>query len=372
MDQMIYCHRPSPAAGASGRIGVRRATWVFISLALLGAAGVSPAVARAASAAASGEKIRIRVGFLAPEMSTIVQAAKEGFRKVEEKSQGRIDFVFYAGGVLGDEPAMVRKVRIGQLEAVAISGALANVVPESSILSLPFLFRTLEEVDYIREWAVDRLAAGFDRQGLVFLLWFDMGGFVQLFSNEPVRSMKDLTRRKLFIWRGVPIMEEFIAKLPSKAIPIEATDMLSAMQTGMVDSLFSNPLVIVVFQLQKYVRYMTRLDIAHVPVALLIKKETWASIPPDLQGLVRGVAKEYAVRMSQRARMDDETALKGLVRAGVSVLAVSPEELEEFRSWGRGTWQEQADKLYPRAFLDALLKELESFRARKAAEDATR
>lgn len=320
----------------------------------------------AAESAAPG-LITLKVGMLAPEASSLVSLAKEGFLEAQQRSNGRLKFRLYAGGVLGDEPDMIRKVRIGQLEAAAISGGLSTIVPEVSVLSLPFLFRNYEEIDYVRSRLFDRLSRDFEKEGMVLLLWFDIGGFIQLFSSEPVRSLKDLAPRKVMTWSAVPIGSEFLKAFPMKAVPLEVTDVLQAFQTGMIDSVFTTPLMLITFQVQKHVRYMTRLNLSHIPVALLMSRKAWDSIPREVQDSLTVILTKFARLMVERAREDDDVALKGLARRGVQIVSPEAKAMEEFHGLGETVQEEFADKLYSRELLNTVLQELGEFRSSRAS-----
>lgn len=324
-----------------------------------------------ASAAAAGETdtgvITFKVGMLAPEASSLVRLAKEGFLEAQQKSNGRLKFRLYTGGVLGDEPDMIRKLRIGQIEAAAISGGLSAVVPEVSVLSLPFLFHNYEEIDYIRARLFDRLSKDFEKEGLVLLLWFDLGGFIQLFSSEPVLSLHDMEPRKVMTWSAVPIGSEFLKTLPMKAVPLEVTEVIQAFQTQMIDSVFTTPLMLVSFQAQKYVRHMTRLNALHIPVGFIMSRKAWNTISKESQSVMLEVLEKYARRMVQRAREDDDIALKGLARIGIQIHTPDEKALEEFHAVGAAVREQFADVLYPRELLNTVLQDLTAFRSGRAA-----
>ncbi|MBI2058338.1 MAG: TRAP transporter substrate-binding protein DctP [Nitrospirae bacterium] len=310
-------------------------------------------------------RVTLRVGMLAPEGSSLVHEARGGFQEAEEKSRGRLKFLLYTGGVLGGETDMIRKLRIGQVDAVALSGGMGTVVPDTAVLSLPFLFRSYEEVDYAREGLFEAFAGAFEKQGMVLLLWFDVGGFTQFFSSQPVASVSDMASRKVWMWSEIPLANEFLRVFPMKGVPIDVTNLVQAFQTGMVDSAFINPLFLLVFQLQKNVRYMTRLNFSYVPVALVGSKKMWDELPADLQGILTDTLRKYTPKMVARARADDDTALRGLIRSGIQVVMPSPEAMAEFESLGRKGWNDYAGKLYPKSILEAVLHRLKDFRSRK-------
>ncbi|MBI2890456.1 MAG: TRAP transporter substrate-binding protein DctP [Nitrospirae bacterium] len=311
----------------------------------------------------SGPEITLKVGTLAPESASLIQEAKEGFREVTEKSQGRVRIVLYSGGVLGDERDMVRKLQIGQIDAVVVSGMLGALVPEMTVISLPFVFRSFDEFDALRDGLFERFSAAFEKQGLALLVWFDIGGFTQLFSAEPVRSLDDLAKRKVWIWPGMPLADAAVRDFPMQAVPLDAPSVLMGFQTGMLDTMFSNPLAILLFQVQKQVKYMTRLDFSLVPVALLTTKKRFYEIPPDLREVILATLARYGPRLTLRARRDDDTALKALIRSGIEVVRPTPEAMVEFQKTGEKVWNTHADKLYPRAWLDEFQAALGQVRA---------
>ena len=93
-----------------------------------------------------------------------------------EASGGRLDLRIYPGGVAGDEPDMVRKMRVGQLHAAALSGGgLSKIAPEIQALQMPMMFRTDEELDYARERIAPTLEAALEAKGFKVLSWTHAG-----------------------------------------------------------------------------------------------------------------------------------------------------------------------------------------------------
>lgn len=357
-----------------GRLGRLHGPVGNLSVALrrsltLGLAASAAALLVGISRAADAEKkqgaaeISLKIGTLAPDSASLIQEAKEGFREVTERSQGRVRIVLYSGGVLGDERDMVRKLQIGQIDAVVVSGMLGALVPEMTIISLPFVFRSFDEFDALRDGLFERFSAAFEKQGLALLLWFDIGGFTQLFSTQPIHSLDDLAQRKVWIWPNMPLADAAVRDFPMQAVPLDAPSVLMGFQTGMLDTMFSNPLAILLFQVQKHVKYMTRLDFSLVPVALLTTKKRYYEIPSDLREVIKTTLARYAPRLTLRARRDDDTALKALIRSGIQVVRPTPEEMADFQKTGEKVWNTHADKLYPRAWLDEFLAALGRVRA---------
>src|SRR5262245_55592604 len=147
----------------------------------------------------------IKLGTLAPEGSPWYDALRDIGAAWKTESEGRIDLIIYPGGVAGDEPDMIRKMRIGQLQAAALTGAgLHMIVPDVLALQMPMMLRSYAELDAVREHVGPQLERLLEAQGFKVLNWGD-AGWVRFFTKKPVVSPEDLKSQKLFVWEGDPV-----------------------------------------------------------------------------------------------------------------------------------------------------------------------
>ena len=300
--------------------------WVCICMVALGA---TPAFSQV-----------IKLGTVAPEGSPWHEAMLEIAQKWKELSNGRVTLRIYAGGVVGDEKDMLRKIRIGQLHATALtSGTLKDIVPDIEVLSFPMLARTDGELDYVIEKLGPEFEARLAEKGFKVLIWSTVG-WVHFFTKEPVITPDDMKKRKLFFWGSDTAYEELLKTTGFNPVPLAITDLLPSLQTGLVDSFAAPPTAALSFQWFAFAPHMTDLRWQPLPGTTVVSIKQWNRIPPDLRPLLEGVAREVGTRFQKRIRKLEQEAIAAMKNHGLKVHAVPPAVKEEWRMLVR-------DKAYP-------------------------
>ena len=282
----------------------------------------------------------IKLGTVAPEGSPWHEAMLEIAQKWKELSNGRVTLRIYAGGVVGDEKDMLRKIRIGQLHATALtSGTLKDIVPDIEVLSFPMLARTDGELDYVIEKLGPEFEARLAEKGFKVLIWSTVG-WVHFFTKEPVITPDDMKKRKLFFWGSDTAYEELLKTTGFNPVPLAITDLLPSLQTGLVDSFAAPPTAALSFQWFAFAPHMTDLRWQPLPGTTVVSMKQWNRIPPDLRPLLEGVAREVGTRFQKRIRKLEQEAIAAMKNHGLKVHAVPPAVKEEWRMLVR-------DKAYP-------------------------
>jgi len=307
-------------------------------------------------------KLYIKFATLAPEGSSWMKTMHALDKELREKTENRIGFKFYTGGVQGDEKEVLRKMRIGQLHAGGFTGfGLGAIAPEVRVLELPFLFENHAEIDYVRT-KMDSIFAGFfEDKDFVLLGWADVG-FIYVFSNTPVRSPSDLQSVKMWIWSGDPLAELFFKAFDISPIPLSAPDVLTSLQTGIVDAVYSSPLACVALQWFTRVKYMTDVPITHGIGAVLISKRTLDKASAADILILKELSRRYLNALNEKTRTQNIEAVESMKKEGVEVLEVDEGVRGEFFTTGRGAWKDGIGELYSRELLDQVLANLRDYR----------
>ncbi len=155
----------------------------------------------------------LKLATLAPEGSPwhdVIIDIGESWKTV---SGGRVSLRIYAGGVAGDEPDMIRKMRVGQLQAAALSGAgLAQITPEIQALQMPMMLASYDELDHVRDRLGPRLETITEQHGFKILNWAD-AGWVHFFTQRPVIRPSEMKSLKIFTWEGDPTYAEVMKQM---------------------------------------------------------------------------------------------------------------------------------------------------------------
>ncbi|MCK4389682.1 MAG: TRAP transporter substrate-binding protein DctP [Desulfobacterales bacterium] len=292
--------------------------WVFIYVLALGA---TPAFS-----------LVIKLGTVAPEGSPWHEAMLETAQKWKELSGGRVTLRIYAGGVAGDEKDMLRKIRIGQLHATALtSSTLIDIVPDIEAMSFPMLVRTDGELDYVIKKLGPEFEARLAKKGFKVLTW-STAGWAYFFTKEPVISPADMKKRKLFFWGSDTTYVELLKTSGFNPVPLAITDLLPSLQTGLVDSFAAPPTAALAFQWFALAPHMTDLRWQPLPGTTVVSMRRWNKIPPDLRALLEDVARDVGSRFQKQIRKLDQEAVVAMKKHGLTVHAVPPAVEEEWRT----------------------------------------
>lgn len=329
-------------------------TLVFISLfLLLGVPGISLAA----------EPVTIKFATVAPEGSTWMNTMKELEKTIHEKTKGQIVFRVYAGGVAGDELDALRKIRIGQLQSAAFSGVgFGQILPTVRVLDLPFLFRNDKEIDLVHKELESFFADQFRQKDFELLSWAEVGN-VHLFSQQPIRNVRDLAKLKVWTWSGDPIAKETFSAMGTNPIPLAITDVTTALNTGMVDTVYAPPLGAIALQWNLYVKYMTSLPLAHSTGAVLISKHFAQKIPAEHFKIIKDEFHRSMERLTLELRKQTEESVALLEKGGITILPMPQDaDLKEFYRVHDQVAQALTGKLYPKDILDKVYDLLKKMR----------
>jgi len=216
--------------------------------------------------------LKIKFASLAPRGSTWLNVMEDYNKAIKDLTDKQVSFRIYPGGVIGNETDVLRKMRIGQIHSAGFTGvALGEIYPEVRIFDAPFLFKDYEEVDYIHSLFFDQFAKKFEENGFVLIGWAEVG-FVYVFSKDPIRSINDFKKVKMWMWEGDAVAEATIRTLNFKAIPLAVTDVLTALQTGMINGFYHSPIGALTFQWNTKVNYMLKIPLTNAIGAVVISK----------------------------------------------------------------------------------------------------
>ncbi len=308
----------------------------------------------------------IKLGTLAPEGSPWHQVIRDIAESWREISGGTVEVRIYAGGVAGDEPDMVRKMRVGQLHAAALTGAgLARIAQEVQALQMPMMFRSDEELDYVRGKLGPRLEAIFEERGFVLLAWGD-AGWVHFFAQQPVVHPDDLKPMKLFTWAGDSAVVEAYKDLGFQPVPLAATDILMALHSGLINAFPTTPVAALSFQWFGLALHMTDLKWAPLVGAVVISKRAWERIPEELRPRFHVAARQAADRLQARARTLGDEAVAAMQKHGLSVHAVPEATVPAWENAARAGYSRLLDAIVPADMVAEVERLRDEYRAAPA------
>lgn len=326
------------------------------------------AVALGLGGAAFAQKVEQRVATLAPEGSAWMKILGRGAQELSEATQGRVTIKYYAGGVQGDEPDVVNKMLLGQLEGGAFTSiGLSLIDPSIRVLELPAMFRTVEEMDYVRKKMWPTFKARFAKKGYHLGEPGDVG-FLYFYSNNPIKAMSDLGKAKVWLWGQDKIVKSMFKKLGVNGVPMGPPDVLPALTTKKISAAYGSPLAMVVMQWYTKVKYRTSMPMAYGIGASVFKLDAWNKISAEDRATAEKVLKIQAQKLRKAVRKDNERAMKTIAHAGVQTIESPAAMVADFEAKATATWNELAGTVYSKGDLEKVLKYRDEFRAKTAAK----
>ena len=315
------------------------------------------------------QKYLIKFASLAPDGSTWMNIMREFDKAIREQTKGDLGFKIYPGGVAGDEKDVLRKIRLGQLHSAGFTGVgLGEVNPEVRIFDSPFLFQNYDEVDFIQQKFFDRFAQGFEKNDYILLGWADVG-FVYVYTNTPVRKLADMKDVKMWMWEGDPVAEATFKSLGISPIPLSIIDVMTSLQTGMVNGVYTSPLAIIALQWFTKVKYMMELPLADAAGAVLISRKMFDKIPAQYQEILVTNAKTYFNKLMKLSREDNARSIEALKKNGIQLVpSPSEDQLKLFHEKGKEARRMMAEKLYPLELVEEVEQALIQYRKQIKSE----
>ena len=276
----------------------------------------------------AAEKIYVlKFATLAPAGTTWVNLLQEWADEVREKSRGRLVFKIYPGGVQGDEPDVLRKIRFGQLHGGAFTGfGIGHFYSPARVLELPFLFNDIQEIDYVRERFMPEIQQGYRDNGFEMLGWMEVG-FIYFFSREPIYSIDDLKKRRIWHWQGDPIGKAFFDASGITPVPLSIIDVYTSLSTGLIDTVYTPPLGAIAFQWFTKTKYVTNVPMANGIGSLVVSRRFYQDLPQDLQKLLKSTGEATGARLVMETRQDNAESLDLLKEKGMKFV-MDPEDLD--------------------------------------------
>lgn len=306
---------------------------------------------------------QLKIATVAPEGSGWMQSMRLAAGEIKSKTNGRVEIKFYAGGVMGNDKKVLRKIRIGQLQGgVFTANGLSERYRDILIYGLPLVFRTQEEADYVRERMDPLLTQGLDDSGFVSF-GFAGGGFAKLMGNEPIGHLDDLRGRKVWVPEGDTISYEAMVALNLAPVILPITDVLMGLQTGLLEYIATPPVGAVVLQWFTKVKYVSNLPLVYTLATMVIDKRAFFSISDVDQATVREILTAVYDDFDSQNKEDNLQAEEALAANGLKFIDLQPEIIASWREAARQANEKMAEKgLFSKDLLNALLSYVEEYR----------
>ncbi len=295
------------------KIALRRATGTLLLMAL---------------AHAAAQAAEFKIASLAPEGSQWMQDIRAAAGEIKTRTDGRVVLKLYSGGIMGGEKQVLRKIRVGQLQGGAFTAnGMSEKYPDIVLYGLPLLFSSQDEVNYVRERMDSQLAKGLEQAGFVSF-GIAGGGFARIFGNQPVSGTESLRGRKIWVPDGDRISSAAMAALRLSPVALPITDVLTGLQTGLLDIVAAPPVGVIALQWHTRVKYMTSVPLMYTTGLMAVDSSAFARLGPADQAVFREVMGAAYRRFDQQSASDDVAAQKAILATGIKLVEASPVDVK--------------------------------------------
>lgn len=272
----------------------------------------------------------LKFATLAPEGSPWMNAFEKVKQDVQAATAGEVQIKVYPAGILGEEKDVLFKTKMGQVDGGGFIGfGIGKICPDARALMFPLTFSEYEQVDKVLGKMRPYLDQKCLENGYVALGWTEIG-FSYLMSTVPVRTLQDLRGAKPWTTPDAEMINELFAAGKVSAIPVSVGDVLTSLQTGLLQSIFSPPAAAVALQWHTKVKYRNAMRLAYTLGGVFVAERAWNRVPEKHRPVIMGIVEKYTRELATQVRQSNEEALKVMEQHHIATLESSPADIAEF------------------------------------------
>ena len=274
--------------------------------------------------------VTFKVATVSPDGSMWMKLLRQGAAKIAEQTDERVTFKFYPGGVMGDDKAVLRKIRIGQLQGGAVvGGSLSQFFPDNQIYSLPLKFKSFEEIDYVRKHLDQSIVDGLEKGGFV-IFGIAEGGFAYVMSKEPITTVDEMRQQKVWIPDNDMMIMETIQAFDITPIPLSIADVRAGLQTGLINTVTTPPIGAVTLQWHTQINYLIYEPFLYIYGVLAVDRKEFEKLSPQDQTIFREIMGRIFCDLNRINRQDNVKALEALGNQGIEFIKIPDEALSKW------------------------------------------
>ena len=310
----------------------------------------------------------LKIATVTPEGSQWMQDMRASAKEIQERTEGRVKVKYYGGGVMGNDQKVLSRIRLRSLQGGAFTpSALVSQYSDLNLYGLPMVFDSEEEAAYVRSRLDERLSEGLEEAGWVNF-GFAAGGFANLMSNTPIRTLDDLKGKKVWIPEGDDISRESMEALSLTPVSLPLTDVLTGLQTGLIDIVAMSPVGALVLQWHTKVKYVTEIPLVYTLGFMAVDKRAFDKISDADQAIVREVMERTYRNFDAQNRVDNGEAFQALLNAGIESVAIDMDEYAKVRNaLQRSNRQLGQQGAFTLELYDEMLRYVEEYRSEQHA-----
>ena len=276
--------------------------------------------------------VTLKIATLSPDGTSWMKKMRAGAKAIAEQTSNRVKVKFYPGGVMGNDQAIMKKIRIGQLHGGAVTGGtLTPYYPAGEVYNIALTFESTEEVNYVRKHLDDDLIKGMEKGGFV-IFGIAESGFNYIMSKKPIRSVADLNRQKVWVPAGDENAIAMVENFSITPIPLPIGDVLAGLQTGLINTVAISPIGALALQWHTQIKHVTDMPLLYGYGALAISTRAFKKIKKDDQKIVHKIFSDTFREIDGQNKKDNIAAIAALKKQGITFVKPSPEQLNEWKT----------------------------------------
>jgi len=298
-----------------------------------------------------------------PDGTFWMKKMRSAAKTIKSKTDGRVKFKFYPGGVMGSERVAMKKIRINQLQGAFVSnGVLSNIYPDSQVYALPKLFNNTKEVDYIRNIFDKKITDGLEDKKMMSFGIIETG-FAYILSTKKINKKGNLSSYKIWSPAGNKQIELTLNAIGVTPIPLNIGDVLPALQTNLIDTVIVPPVVAITLQWHTQVKFFSNVPLMYIYGTFILNKKYFDKLDKGDQIIVRNTMSSVLESIDQKNRNDNIQALKALKKQGIEDSSPSNGMLKYWVKKGENAREIIKSKnIMSENIIEAVTEQLEKFR----------
>jgi len=275
-----------------------------------------------------------KIATVSPDGTFWMQEMRAGAEEIKKKTQGRVEFKFYPGGVMGSDESVLRKIRIGQLQGGAVTASsMTPIAPDIAIYELPYLFESLDQVDYVRSKMDDELINALEKKGFIGFGLAE-GGFSYMMSDEPLQSVADVRNKKVWLPSNHDVGEAVFSSADISPVPLPLSDVLTGLQTGLIDTIIAPPIGAIALQWHTKINYVMDEPLTYFSALLVIDKKAFNKLKDEDREIVRSIMNDAFKSINDQNRKDNTAAKQALMNQDIEFVRLPADSTKEWREVG--------------------------------------
>ncbi len=277
----------------------------------------------------SASALSLKIGVLAPDGTTWTKNLKRMAKEIQEATAGEIEFKIFYGGAAGDEPDVLRKIRIGQMHGGIFTGkTLGELHGDIRLIEVPFTFHHDQTKAFsVLKSFTGSFDKGLEKKGFKSLGFYEVG-LVYLVSTKKAINLEQLKGIKVWAWQGDELVRALVETLELVSVPLAIPDVLSSFSTGIIEAAYASPLAILALQWQTKIKYLVDFPVAYSVASLLIDQKVWKKISLTHKRKIEKISEKYINLSNTSTAEENAQALTSLKKLGIEFVNFSQQDLK--------------------------------------------